>query len=559
MIFSRFNLWLAVLIISVSSLHFYGQTFSSNLPIVKINTNGKSIPNSVKITADLKIINNGEGNRNNITDVPNDYNGKIGIELRGSSSQMFPKKQYSLETRDSLGNPLDSHVLGLPKENDWVLSASFNDKSFIRDVLAFKIMTEMGYYSSRYKFCELFLNGEYRGIYILFEKIKRNKNRVDISKLALTSSTGDSLTGGYIIKIDKWDGEGNAGWESNFLPQPYSAYKIYYQYHYPKPEDITLQQKNYIQNFIRVFEAVMAGSQFSDTTNGYPKYIDVDSFVDNFIINEFSRNVDGYRLSTFFYKDRDSKNPKLFAGPLWDYNLAFGNADYYDGWLTEGWEINYLTTDQSFISGDSYQPPFWWGKLYKDPRFMTKVKSRWKELRSNILSETYINHFIDSLAVQLDEAQQRNFALWKILGTYVWPNPYDEWILSTYGEQITYLKNWIKQRIAWIDYQLGLSDVKEDRGNLPTTFKLYQNYPNPFNPSTSIKYNIPENGFVKLMIFDILGREVKTLVNGSRSAGNHIEKWNATNFASGLYFYQLEFTAQGMSKTTLRKKMVLTK
>ncbi len=163
----------------------FAQTFtSSNLPIVIINTNGFAIADEPKITADMGIIHNGVGVRNNLIDPQNNYNGKIGIEVRGSSSQMFPKKQYSIELRDGLGAGVAASLLGMPVEEDWVLFAPYNDKSLMRDVLAYKLARDMGRYAPRTRYCEVVLNGDYLGIYILMEKVKRDKNRVDIANLA---------------------------------------------------------------------------------------------------------------------------------------------------------------------------------------------------------------------------------------------------------------------------------------------------------------------------------------------------------------------------------------
>lgn len=349
---------------------------SSNLPIVVINTQGQQIPDAYKITADMGIIYNGEGVRNNLTDPFNNYNGKIGIEIRGSSSQMFPKKQYGIETRDISGNDLDVSLLGFPAESDWILYAPYNDKSLIRDVLVYKLVNDMGRYASRSKFCEVVLNNEYVGIYVLLEKVKRDANRVNIKKLDPEDISGDALTGGYIIKIDKTDGENNAGWFSTYLPFPQTQFKILYQYHVPKPDEIVQQQMTYIQNLIFNFETVMKySSNIADSATGYPKFIDTDSFIDFVLINEFVKNVDAYRLSTYLYKDRDSRNAKLFAGPVWDFNLAFGNADYHAGWLTNGWQLEYLTDYQNMY-GESFLTPFWWRKLFDDSKFRNKVFAR---------------------------------------------------------------------------------------------------------------------------------------------------------------------------------------
>ena len=264
---------------------------SSNLPVFIINTNGQIIPNEPKITADMKVIYRGSGIRNSVTDTIYHYNGKIGIELRGSSSQQFPKKQYSVETRDATGADMDFPLLGFPEESDWILYAPYTDKSMYRDVLVYNLAAKMGDYASRYKFCELVLNNEYMGVYVLFEKIKRDKNRVSISKCEIADTTGDALTGGYIYKLDKLDGADISGWYSDFLPFPNSHSKIFYQYHYPKQEDIRPEQKTYLQNKVHDFEATMNMSNFADSLIGYPSIIDVPSFVDFFVLNELSKNV----------------------------------------------------------------------------------------------------------------------------------------------------------------------------------------------------------------------------------------------------------------------------
>jgi hypothetical protein len=199
------------------------QTFTqSALPIIIINTNGTSIPDEPKVSADMGIIDNFSG-VNNVTDTWNGYSGKIGIEIRGSSSQMFPKKQYGVELQDINGNDLKASLLGLPPEEDWILFAPYNDKSLIRDALAYNLGRKMGRYASRSRFCELVLNGQYEGVYVLLEKIKRDSHRVDISDLDPDENSGDDLTGGYILKIDKTTGNGDAGWSSAFSPKPGSG------------------------------------------------------------------------------------------------------------------------------------------------------------------------------------------------------------------------------------------------------------------------------------------------------------------------------------------------
>ena len=335
---------------------------SSNLPIVLIITNnGEPIPDEPKITAQMKIIDNGPGQVNHLSDPPNHYNGYIGIEMRGSTSQILSdKKPYAVETRDAQGEDFAVPLLGMPKEADWVFLAPFSDKSLIREALAFELTRRSMTWASRSRFVELVLNGNYQGVYLIAEKIKRDKNRVDISKLTDTDLAGDSLTGGYILKLDKTTGAIADGWVSPYPAQAGSWQSTYYQYHYPKPEDIQPEQKQYIQDWITGFEDVMHSPQYADSINGYQKYIDIQSFVDFILINEITKNVDGYRLSTFLYKDRDSKNPHLFAGPVWDFNIALGNAEYCGGNSYQGWAINF----NSLCGQDDWIIHFWWKLLW---------------------------------------------------------------------------------------------------------------------------------------------------------------------------------------------------
>lgn len=539
--------FLLIFLINAISLNAQTVNFtSSNLPIVVINTFGQEIPNEYKIQARMGVIFNGEGIRNYITDPFNHYDGWIGIELRGSSSLTFPKKSYAVETRDSLGNDRAVSLLGLPSEADWVFYGPYNDKTLIRDVLAYKLARDMGRYASRSRFFELVINGDYKGLYVLLEKIKRDANRVNIKKLNPTDTTGDAVTGGYIIKIDKLDGENNDGWYSNFRPFPQLSARIFYQYHYPKPEDIVEAQKNYIRAWIYSFESAMYGPYYADSILGYSKYINVNSFVDYILLNELVKNIDAYRLSTFFYKDRDSRNPKLFAGPVWDFNLAFGNCEYYQAFNSSGWYLEFVSEYSNIPSWENFFIPFWWKKIFSDQNFKNKFRQRWIELRNTIWTNEKINATIDSLVQLLEEARQRNFQKWPVIGQYIWPNYY---VGQTYEDEINYLKNWLTSRIIWIDSQLITSVEQEEPEFITENFKLYQNYPNPFNSKTKIDYYIPEKLMslqrVSLKVYDILGRELTTLVDEYQSGGYYsvvfdIEKIKQILISSSIFICQLE-------------------
>ena len=445
---------------------------SSNLPIVIINTNGQTIIDDPRIVCDMGIIDNGIGVINSINDPFNDYNGKISIEFRGSSSQSFPKKSYALETQGVNGNNNNVSILGLPIENDWILYAPYSDKSLMRNFLTFDLGRKMGNYSPRTVFCELVINGDYKGIYISMEKIKRDNDRVDIAKLDSDDLSGDSLTGGYIIKIDKYTGTGGAGWLSDF--PDIGGGSLHLKYHYPEASVMLPQQLDYIEHYVDSFEYALNGPNFADTGIGYAKYIDVNSFIDLYIINELSKNIDGYRLSTYMYKDRDSNGGKLTMGPFWDYNLAYGNADYCNGGITSGWEVN---------SGCGDDNPFWFERLLDDTTYQNKLKCKWEYLRDRSFHQDSLFSFIDSIALYLNDAQQRNFQQWNILGNYIWPNYY---VGNTYQDELIFIKDWISDRLVWID------------NNIPGN--CYQ------LPTFTIKnVNVKDRKLIK--IIDLLGRE----------------------------------------------------
>ena len=409
----------------------------SNLPIISINTYGEDIPDEPRIDAYMGIINNNSGT-NNINDPFNDYNGKITIEKRGNSSQEQEKPPYRFETVDNNGENNNVKLLGLPEENDWILYAPWSDKSLLRNVLIYSLSNEMGRYAPRSKFVELYLNKEYRGVYVLMEKIKRDKNRVAISSLDPNSNFGDNLTGGYILKFD-WaeTGDNNGGFFSLIDGMRYN-------YHYPKPDEISSEQENYIQSYINSYENIMNSNKYN-SEEGYSSFIDIGSFVDFVILQEISRNVDAYGLSTYIYKDKESINNKLTAGPIWDFNHGFGNCDYYKAWETVGWNISYTYNDMD-------QRAFWWLKLWNDDNFQEMIKDRYKLLRESTLSTNNINTLIDQYVFKLGTSVNKNFTKWPILGEYIWPN---KQVFDTYQEEIIYLKTWINNRLTWMDSELN--------------------------------------------------------------------------------------------------------
>lgn len=225
---------------------------SSSIPFVVIDTDSQEIVDDYRIVANMGVIHKGEGMTNYITDPYNDYKGKVSIEIRGATSQSFPKKSYGFETQYENGENRNVSLIDLPEENDWILYAPYSDKTLIRNILAYKLSRKLGHYAPRTKLCQLIVNGDYRGVYVLIEKIKRDENRVDISKLNPDEVTGDDLSGGYMLKIDKQTGNSGPVWQSDIGG-------IYFQYEYPKYDEIVPEQKEYIKNCIDKFEEALTG------------------------------------------------------------------------------------------------------------------------------------------------------------------------------------------------------------------------------------------------------------------------------------------------------------
>lgn len=427
--------WLLTALMAAVAVVSAQEPFTSTLPIVVIVTDNDPsasshlpINDSVKIGASMKIIYSEDAELFSLADTANpehlNYNGRIAIKTRGHTSLNTDKKSYSIETRkaDNVSNN-NMSLMGMPKENDWVLSGLFMDNSHIRDALTYALGRRTGHYAPRTYHCELFLNGNYRGLYMLTEKIKVDKNRVNIKKMDTDDTTGDAITGGYIIKADHPDdGEPIAWSESSLI----GFLDVFYINHYPKPEDIMPQQNEYLHDYFNRFERALRRSDTS-STSGYPAFIDLPSFIDYMLVCEVASNADSYQYSTFLHKDR---NGKLCAGPLWDFNQAYGNdpegRDGYDVW--------------QFNNGSNTGSTFW-NALFSRSFFRKKMKTRWLQLIDNgSLALDSTMSLIDSLSDAVVSAAARDRQRWS----------YN----SDYSQSIDSLKNWLTMRYAWLDEQL---------------------------------------------------------------------------------------------------------
>jgi len=490
--------------------------FSSNLPLIVINTFGRSIQKEEKTSVTVRVIDGDNAKRATLSGKA-DYDGDASLNYHGNTSLRYPKRSLHLKTRAGDGEALKIPLLGMPKESDWILYAPYPDKTLIRDVLAYELSNKMGEYAPRTRLVELFVNTDgkvtledYVGVYVLVEKIKRDKERVNIAKLTPQDVKEPELSGGYIFKKDHTDrtrgvpmitdlgmpdrqGGGNSlrpGFptEAGGFPAKASGFigpqrkgirrslnapaapnagngqvptmpDVFFggmgddyvskslgfgtdkgnQFFFvePKSDQINPQQRSWLKRYVNQAERAIYGPDFRDPAKGYAAFIDVDSFIDHHLLVEATKNVDGFRFSTFYYKDRGGK---IHMGPAWDWNLSMGNVNGKQGWMPKYWYWPQL---------DDHQYS-WFRRLFQDPDFGQRYVDRWATLRTNAFATSNVLARIDQLAGQLKEAQQRNFQRWPIMGRMIWPN-HSVW--ETYQQEIDWLKSYLTERFGWIDEQ----------------------------------------------------------------------------------------------------------
>lgn len=371
--------------------------------------------------------------------------GTLEIRGRGNSTWDWPKKPYRVKLTTS------TEMLGMPKNRHWVLLANYADKTLVRNDTALMFSRSLGMeVTSRARHVELTLNGDYQGAYQLVEHIRLGKNRVDIPELEVTDTEGDAITGGYLMEIDfrmardfctpensynafcvngvNKDREENFCVDSTHGMSPFCI---------DEPETLLepawAPQREYIENYIAATEAALFGDDFADPETGYAAYLDVDSTVNYYIINELFKNPDGAVASAYLYKKRGGK---LFFGPIWDFDLALGNAGYDDVDKTYGWHIR--------------KAP-WFDRLFQDPAFDAKVKARWQALKEEGRLEL-VFHYAEARAQWLQQAQTRNFTKWPI---FYWREWYTRLILGSYEAEVDEMLRWQRERMNWIDAQLS--------------------------------------------------------------------------------------------------------
>ncbi|QDU89254.1 CotH protein [Pirellulimonas nuda] len=420
-------------------------SFTSDLPIVVIENLGQGVPGEEFEDAALALYDIDEETGRSALSHPADVTTLIGQHRRGSSTLNNPKPNLRIELRDAFGEDQSMSLLGMPDESDWILSGPYRfDRAMIRDTLLHDLSNQMGRYAVRTRFVEVYANtnggsldgGDYLGVYVLMENIKRDGDRVDIDALEPGHNSEPEITGGYIIKIDRADGESGSSWStSRGVPNRGGARFVHVE---PERADMTDEQVSYIRGYVQDLEDALYGPNSTDPILGYEAYLDVEASIDHHILRVFSLEPDALGLSTFLTKDRDGK---LSFGPLWDSDRSMGS----DGDLRS-------SNPEAWFSGVDFFEFDWWGELFKDPDFLQGWVDRWQELRQTTLSDANLLATINAQASQLAEAQARNFARWPEVapngGEFAQPG------LTGWEAEVSHLAGWVLARASWIDGQL---------------------------------------------------------------------------------------------------------
>ncbi|MHC4735636.1 MAG: CotH kinase family protein, partial [Planctomycetota bacterium] len=408
------------------------RSFNSDIPIVVVDTYGQPINEYDPYTkaSAVFIERPAQGGRVNITDSA-DFAGRCGLKIRGETN----KRQFSFETWDEYDQDKRVSIFGLPADSDWVLyGPGIWDRALITNPLAHGLSNQIGQYAVRTRACEVYINtgggkvaqSDYWGLAYFEEKIRINKDRINIATLEPWDSTEPKVSGGYVIAVDK-----NGEWKTA-RGTPHTCCNGAFVYIDPPSHELTSTQKAWLLNWLNEFEDAIYGSNFKDPQIGYAKYIDVDSHINHNLLNMLTMNVDALRLSAYMYKDRQGK---LVAGPVWDFDRSLDSTDSRDD-NPEAWKGTGDATDY-FNWND------WWYRLFDDIDFFQGYIDRWYELRRGPFSSENINFTIDTLANEIEEAQARHYAKW---------SAYPVRFGSFQGEMDN-LKNWLTTRTTWIDNQ----------------------------------------------------------------------------------------------------------
>lgn len=408
----------------------------SPLPVIWIETGGKPIVEGTKIAGRIKVIQDHDGTHNDIEEAPVAFDSAMGIEIRGNFTATFPKLSYSVELRDETGIDVERPLLGMPPGSDWVLYACYLDKTCFRNALAYELGQNLGRWNPRYRFVEVYIDGKYEGLYNVVERIRRDKWRVNIPKPAPDAKAGD-VSGGYIFRHEGAGAGQDRDWRSK--------QGVVWTYHYPRYDEITAAQKKYLQDHVDRFESMMKGNDWNHPNAGYRSWIDVESWVDHVLVQELSKNWDGYVRSVYFYKTPQSQGGLLFASPLWDFDMAFGNVTPGASHDVEG----FAHDRRGRVGFEAV--PFFFLKLWSDDDFQRAVRCRWQTLRATFASTEAMLAKVDEWTRMTADAQKRDQARWMTIGKRITPAAFTG---KTWAEDAEYFRDWLTKRAAWLDESL---------------------------------------------------------------------------------------------------------
>ena len=453
--------------------------FNSDLPLVLLHNFGAGEPPGTVDQAAVLMVFGTNWGRASFANPP-DLVTRAGINRRGSSTQNLPKPSLAVEAWDEFNDDHNVSVLGLPADSDWVLYApNVYDSALIHNPLAQEISRGAGRYASRARFAELFLNtaggvvtytspagGNYHGLYVLEEKIKRGPDRVDIVQLEPEHATAPEVTGGYLLKIDRADAN-----ERTFS----TAYGQTIIYQDPKGPEIQLPerdaQEQYIRTYFNSFEAALYGVNSTNPVTGYAAWMDTAAWIDHHIINVLAFNVDAFRLSGYFHKDREQK---LAMGPVWDFDRGLGCSGQGDvrSWNPRLWRVQTTGDGGTDMFGNpSLYGIRWWQKLFADLDFWQRWIDRWQELRAGPYATTNLTALVDRLASPIRLAQAREYYRWTDTrpraGT-VSANGYTYTFPGSYQGEVNFLKQWLVDRTRFLDTNFLRTPVFSSQGGAIT-------------------------------------------------------------------------------------------
>ena len=414
------------------SLEYYDLgEFSTTLPVVYMNTKGQQVLKENAIWGNIALL-DGNGEEQSVFSTPNSIY-RATIKYRGASSySKFDKKQYRIKFyKNKKDSAKKVSLAGMGANSEWVLNGPYLDKTLIRNKLVYDLARELNGWAPDTRFVELFVDGEYQGVYLAVEPVTNGESRLRLSEFGLLS--GETA---YIVNRDRID-TGSEEIETWGKTNGYTYNALYIRY--PSKNKITEKQKEYIKKDISEFEQVLYGKNFSDKRIGYQAYIDMDNWVDYFIINEFAMNYDAGNLSTYIYKELGGK----LQLAVWDFNNGFDN---YQWFRTE--------TDVLHTVENS-----WFNRLWQDETFREHVSERYRQLRKTTLSDEHIAEKIASYQEELGEAVDRNFKVWGysfkenlLAGTSKEGTSRD---IESYEEAMKQLTDTIRERLAYLDKELG--------------------------------------------------------------------------------------------------------